>query len=79
MSPIEQDSFAEKTRALTEEQKKFVIRFIPTKVLLDEIERRTVAADNKVTAIESIFEEAVECERTLENMTRFLKAIKEVV
>lgn len=79
MSPIEMDSFAEKTKALTEEQKKFVIWFIPTKYLLNEIERRTTAADNKVDAIASIFEEATECERTLENMTRFLRAIKEVV
>lgn len=79
MTPIERQVIAERTKAMTEDEKRYTAKFIPTKILSEELDRRYRIADEKVTAITTIFDQVGEMERNLETMTALLTAIKEVV
>jgi len=79
MSPMERQIIAERTKAMRDEEKRYTVKFIPTKMLMDELNRRYDVSDQKVTAITTIFNEMADMERNLENLTMLLNAIREVV
>lgn len=77
-SLLEREELATRTKALTEEEKKFIIAYFPTQILLNEIERRTDSAVEKFRQLFEILDNCKE-EMSLVEMQDTLLRCKEAL
>ena len=54
MNKMERQAFADRINGMSDEEKKFALRFMPSEFLSEELERRCVTAGNMLYDIDNI-------------------------
>lgn len=78
LSIIEIQELSNRTKAMREDEKRIVLMNLPTKMLNEEIVRRTDVAMSELKGLFNILE-TVNTEISLEEMQEVLKSCKEVL
>jgi hypothetical protein len=75
---MEKETLAERIKGMSDEEKMFIIRFIPSNYLSFELERRCTGSAKMLTSIDDIIN-SLNRESTLKDMQIALIKIKEVL
>jgi len=78
MTKMEKDTLSERIMGMSDEEKMFIIRFIPSNYLSFELERRCTGSAKMLNSIDEIISELAN-EPTLEDMQTALVKIEEVL
>lgn len=78
MYSIEKEVLRDRTKGITEEEQRFIVRFIPQEILEAELKRREVVTDQKIMAVSRILNWMNGAENNLENKSAFIKALKAI-
>ena len=79
MYSIAQENIRDRVKGMSREELEFAVQFVPKSVLDNELSRRTSIAERKMMAVDRLVCWMSQQPQTLDNMTMFLKGIREVV
>lgn len=79
LSPMEIEEIQNRTRALSEEEKRVVLANLRTTDLYQELDRRLLAANRQIEMLNEVINRASEQEPTLLNMQMYIRDLKEVL
>ena len=78
MTKMEKDTLSERIMGMSDEEKMFIIRFIPSNYLSFELERRCTSSAKMLNSIDDIINSLTR-ESTLEDMQIAILKMKEVL
>ena len=79
MCSIEKETLRDRTKGMTEDEQRFIVRFIPQEILESELKRREMVTDQKMMAVSRLTNWMNGQDYNLETKTMFLRSIKAVV